>query len=314
MSIRKYETTKRGYTTTQYTVNIHPSELLQFVLLRHIPMSATDMESVRLRSEFVEYMSSLPNFMRYNQFLDKYYNVTPRNRDLRQTNANYPNIISTSSLSSDVYPSEYKKVLYDFSRKAIFLTEPMSYSGERAYIYIKNVELFEEITMLNRERFSYTCYNNDEYSMFIENEKDLECIEKLLTKYNTPYTVNKTYNDSFFEISNKLRNYLPTNVFLDKSISAAKNDNNKLSFEFTFFADSLASRTQTIDVLKDILKHNGNTGIITKISRDVYRIHIRNKLCETLDILALSGITIKGAKLVYNPQFDSEIIQEILNL
>ena len=68
MSIRKYETTKRGHTTTQYTVDIHSSELLQFVLLRHIPMSATDMESVQLRSEFVEYMSSLPNFMRYKQF------------------------------------------------------------------------------------------------------------------------------------------------------------------------------------------------------------------------------------------------------
>ena len=234
-------------------------------------MSATDMESVQLRSEFVEYMSSLPNFMRYKQFLDKYYNVTPSNRDLRQTNpnypnkyynvtpsnrdlrqtnANYPNIISTSSLSSDVYPSEYKKVLYNFSRKTIFLMEPLQYSGERAYIYIKNIELFEEITMLNRERFYYTCFNNDEYSMFITNEKDLEYIEKLLTKHNTPYTVKKTYHDSFFEIVNKLSNYLPTKVFLDKSISAAKSDNNKLTFEFTFAADSLES-AQTIDV-KDI--------------------------------------------------------------
>lgn len=312
MSTRKYKITKRGYSTTQYTVNIHCSELLQFILLKY--NSTNNAEYILLRNEFVEYMTSLPNFMEYNKFLEKYYNVTPRQKNLRQTNANYSNIISTSSLSSDVYPSEYKKVLYTFSRKTIFLMEPLQYSGERAYIYIKNIELFEEITMLSRERFYYTCFNDGEYSMFIKNDNDLDYIEKLLTTHNTPYTVKKTYNDSFAEITNKLQNYLPAKVMLDKSISAAKNDNNDLTFNFTFDADSLESRTQTIEVLKDILKHNGNTGIMSKVTKYTYRIHIRSQLCETLDILTLSGVTIKGAKLVYNPQFDSPIIQEILNL
>lgn len=312
MSTRKYKITKRGYSTTQYTVNIHCSELLQFILLKY--NSTNNAEYILLRNEFVEYMTSLPNFMEYNKFLEKYYNVTPRQKNLRETNANYPNAISTTKLGTDVCPSNYQGFLYHFSRPIVSILEPIFYNGDRTYIYIKNIDLFEEITMLSRERFYYTCFNDGEYSMFIKNDNDLDYIEKLLTTHNTPYTVKKTYNDSFAEITNKLQNYLPAKVMLDKSISAAKNDNNDLTFNFTFDADSLESRTQTIEVLKDILKHNGNTGIMSKVTKYTYRIHIRSQLCETLDILTLSGVTIKGAKLVYNPQFDSPIIQEILNL
>lgn len=308
----KYKITKRGHTTTQYTVDIHCSELLQFVLLRHF--SQTDVESIQLRNEFVEYMESSRNFMGYNKFLEKYYNITHSQKNLRATNANYPNAVSTTKLGTDVCPSNYQKSLYNFARPMVSLIEPIYYNSDRTYIYIKNIELFEEITRLDRERFFYTCFNNEEYSIFIGNENDLKYIENLLTKYDTVYTVKKTYNDSFAEITNKLQNYLPAKVMLDKSISAAKNDNNDLTFNFTFDADSLESRTQTIEVLKDILKHNGNTGIMSKVTKYTYRIHIRSQLCETLDILTLSGVTIKGAKLVYNPQFDSPIIQEILNL
>ena len=308
----KYKITKRGYSTTQYTVDIHCSELLQFVLLRHI--SQTDVESIQLRNEFVEYMESSRNFMGYNKFLEKYYNITHSQKNLRAVNANYPNAVSTTKLGTDVCPSNYQKSLYYFARPMVSLIEPIYYNSDRTYIYIKNIELFEEITRLDRGRFFYTSFNNEEYSMFIENENDLEYIENLLTKYDTVYTVKKTYNDSFAEITNKLQNYLPAKVMLDKSISASKNDNNDLTFNFTFDADSLESRTQTIEVLKDILKHNGNTGIMSKVTKNIYRIHIRSQLCETLDILTLSGVTIEGAKLVYNPQFDSPIIQEILNL